>query len=130
VREWDERGVWFKTWRESLSELNERRQLEWSESFLDGSFAPAKKGARKWEKPSGEGAEADGAGRRPRNSFGDHLCSASPAEVKLAETTLASIRVGRRLCAGRPQQKPLRVIADKGYDRDALLSSCDGGASC
>jgi Transposase DDE domain len=62
--------------------------------------------------------------------LGDHLCSASPAEVKLAETTLASIRVGRRLCAGRPQQKPLRVIADKGYDRDALLSSCDGGASC
>ncbi len=45
--------------------------------------------------------------------LGDHLCSASPSEVRLAETTLAAIRVGRRHRAGRPRQKPLRVIADK-----------------
>ena len=48
--------------------------------------------------------------------LGDHhLCSASPSEVRLAETTLAAIRVDRRHRAGRPRQKPLRVIADKGY---------------
>jgi transposase len=52
--------------------------------------------------------------------LGDHLCSASPSEVRLAETTLAAIHVGRRHRAGRPRQKPLRVIADKGYDSDAL----------
>jgi len=52
--------------------------------------------------------------------LGDHLCSASPSEVRLAEQTLAAIRVGRRHRAGRPRQKPLRVIADKGYDSDAL----------
>jgi transposase len=52
--------------------------------------------------------------------LGDHLCSASPSEVRLAETTLAAIHVGRRHHAGRPRQKPLRVIADKGYDSDAL----------
>ncbi len=52
--------------------------------------------------------------------LGEHLCSASPSEVRLAEQTLASIRVGRRHRAGRPRQKPLRVIADKGYDSDAL----------
>ena len=52
--------------------------------------------------------------------LGDHLCSASPSEVRLAETTLAAIRVARRHRAGRPRQKPLRVIADKGYDSDAL----------
>jgi transposase len=52
--------------------------------------------------------------------LGDHLCSASPSEVRLAETTLASIRVSRWHHAGRPRQKPLRVIADKGYDSDAL----------
>src|ERR1700674_5772788 len=40
-------------WRTFLSELNERQQLKWSESFLDGSFAPAKKGAAESEKPSG-----------------------------------------------------------------------------
>lgn len=52
--------------------------------------------------------------------LGDRLCSASPSEVKLAEQTLAAIRVGRRHHAGRPRQKPLRVIADKGYDSDAV----------
>jgi len=52
--------------------------------------------------------------------LGKYLHSASPAEVKLAETTLATIRVGRRHHAGRPRQKPLRVIADKTYDSDPL----------
>ena len=45
--------------------------------------------------------------------LGKYLHSASPAEVKLAETTLATIRVGRRHHAGRPRQKLLRAIADK-----------------
>ena len=53
LRDWEERGVWLKIWRAFLSELNERQQLKWSESFLDGSFAPAKKGAAESEKPSG-----------------------------------------------------------------------------
>lgn len=52
--------------------------------------------------------------------LGNYLHSASPAEVKLAETTLAAIRVRRRHQAGRPRQKPLRVIADKAYDSDPL----------
>ena len=52
--------------------------------------------------------------------LGNYLHSASPAEVKLAETTLAAIRVGRCHHAGRPRQKPLRVIADKAYDSDPL----------
>ena len=52
LRDWEEQGVWMKVWRSFLSELNER-QLKWSESFLDGSFAPAKKGAAESEKPSG-----------------------------------------------------------------------------
>jgi len=52
--------------------------------------------------------------------LGNYLHSASPAEVKLAETTLATIRVGGHHRAGRPRQKPLRVIADKAYDSDPL----------
>jgi transposase len=52
--------------------------------------------------------------------LGEHLHSASPAEVRLAETTLAAIRVGRGHRPGRPRQKPLRVIADKAYDSDPL----------
>jgi transposase len=41
LRDWEEQGVWLNIWRAFLSELNERQQLQWSESFLDGSFAPA-----------------------------------------------------------------------------------------
>ena len=52
--------------------------------------------------------------------LGNYLHSASPAEVKLAETTLATIQIGRSHQAGRPRQKPLRVIADKAYDSDPL----------
>src|SRR6202007_2092432 len=58
----------------------------------------------------------DGAGV----PLGDHLHSASPAEVRLAETNPAAIRVARRHRAGRPRQKPVRVIADKAYDSDPL----------
>jgi len=52
--------------------------------------------------------------------LGVRLYAASPSEVRLAEETLATIRIGRRHRAGRPRQKPARVIADKGYDSDAL----------
>ena len=45
--------------------------------------------------------------------------SASPAEVTLLETTLATIAVPRA-GPGRPRQKPERVIADKAYDSDPL----------
>lgn len=51
--------------------------------------------------------------------LGSHLTSASPGEVLLAETTLAAISVPRN-GPGRPQKRPLRIIADKGYDSDPL----------
>jgi transposase len=52
--------------------------------------------------------------------LGNHLHAASPSEVRLAEETLATIRVGRRHRPGRPRQKPTRLIADRGYDSDPL----------
>ncbi len=124
LRDWEEQGVWLNIWRAFLAELNERNQLQWSESFLDGSFAPAKKGA----------LESAGVGKTKRGKgtkwmvvvdgqglpLGKHLCSASPHEARLAETTLATICVSRRTHAGRPRQKPLRLIADRGYDSDPL----------
>src|ERR1700690_4282273 len=53
LRDWEEQEVWLKIWRSFLGELNERQQINWSETFLDGSFAPAKKGAPGWVRPSG-----------------------------------------------------------------------------
>jgi len=35
LRDWEEQGVWLKIWRTFLGELNERRQIPWSESFLE-----------------------------------------------------------------------------------------------
>ena len=52
--------------------------------------------------------------------LGKQLYSASPHEARLAEETLASIRVTRRHRAGRPRQKTQRVIADRAYDSDPL----------
>jgi transposase len=51
--------------------------------------------------------------------LGVHLDSASPAEVKLAEITLKTVKVGH-LGPGRPRSRPERVIADKAYDSDPL----------
>lgn len=42
--------------------------------------------------------------------------NANPAEVKLAEPTLATIRVQRK--RGRPKTRPKELVADKGYDSD------------
>ena len=50
--------------------------------------------------------------------MGVRLESASPSEVKLAEATVAEVRVPRP--RGRPRQKPKRIIADRGYDSDPL----------
>jgi transposase len=52
LRQWEEKEVWLKVWRQFLSELDRRGKLDWSDSFLDGSFAPAKKGATALAKPS------------------------------------------------------------------------------
>ena len=52
--------------------------------------------------------------------LGDHLHSASPSEVRLAEATLSTIRAGQRHRPGRPRQRPERVIADRTYDSDPL----------
>ena len=52
--------------------------------------------------------------------LGKQLYSATPNEVRLAEETLAAIRVTRRHRGGRPRQKPQRVIADRAYDSDPL----------
>ena len=45
LQKWVESGVLLNLWRGFLTELDERQQVRWSECFIDGTFAPAKKGA-------------------------------------------------------------------------------------
>ena len=47
------------------------------------------------------------------------LASASPSEMTLLEPTLDTIKVARA-GRGRPRKNRARVIADRGYDSDAL----------
>ena len=46
LQRWQEEGVWLEAWRALLGALDENGLLKWDETFLDGSFAPAKKGLR------------------------------------------------------------------------------------
>lgn len=48
---WEEHGVWLDIWRTFLAQLDAAGALDWEEAFIDGSFAPAKKGARASGKP-------------------------------------------------------------------------------
>lgn len=52
LRDWEEQDVWLDVWRAFLGRLDERGRLDWEETFADGSFAPAKKGATASEKPN------------------------------------------------------------------------------
>jgi transposase len=54
LQEWEEQGIWLRIWRKFLSELDERGQLEWEETFADGSFASAKKGGLASARPNAE----------------------------------------------------------------------------
>jgi hypothetical protein len=44
LKRWGEEGVWERIWRIVLAALDRQGQLDWTMSFLDGSFAPAKRG--------------------------------------------------------------------------------------
>jgi len=51
--EWVEADFFLKLWAAFLRTLNKAERIDWRECFEDGSFASAKKGATKSEKPSG-----------------------------------------------------------------------------
>lgn len=48
LRRWQREGVWERIWRTYLAMLDEQGQLQWARAFLDGTFVPAKRGARRW----------------------------------------------------------------------------------
>lgn len=119
LRRWGEEGVWEYIWRAALAALDRQGQLDWSMTFLDGSFAPAKKGGEQVGlTKKGKGTKwmlvIDGNGL----PLGFHLNSANTAEVRLAEGTLDTIAVPRP--RGRPRQRPEKLVADRGYDRSAF----------
>jgi hypothetical protein len=103
-----------------LARLDERRLLEWEEAFLDATLCIAEKGGSAVGKTRrGKGTKCmaviDGQGI----PIGAQLASAQISEFRLAESTLARVRMPR--CgSGRPRKRLCRVIADRGYDSDGL----------
>ena len=119
LKHWGEIGVWERIWRAALAALDQHGQLDWSMSFLDGSFVPAKRGGEHVGlTKKGKGTKwmlvVDGNGV----PLGFHLDSANKAEVTLAEQTLDTIRVARP--RGRPKRRPQKLVADRGYDSHAF----------
>jgi transposase len=122
LKRWSEEGVWERIWRAALSTLDQQGQLDWSMAFLDGSFAPAKRGGEKVAlTKKGKGTKwmlvVDGNGL----PLGFHLDSARFAEVRLAERTLDTVSVARR--RSRPRQRPEKLVADRGYDSSAFRAA-------
>ncbi len=108
-----------RIWRAALAVLDAQGTLDWSMAFLDGSFAPAKKGGDKVGlTKKGKGTKwmlvIDGTGL----PLGFYLDSANTAEVRLAERTLNTVSVARP--RGRPRQRPEKLVADRGYDTYAF----------
>lgn len=52
--------------------------------------------------------------------LGAYLDSVSPAEVRLLEATLDTVAVTCPHRPGRPRKRPDRLIADRGYDSNAV----------
>jgi transposase len=119
LKRWGDSGVWARIWRAALAALDGQSQLDWSTAFLDGSFVPAKKGGEHVGlTKKGKGTKwmlvVDGNGL----PLGFHLDGANRAEVRLAQQTLDTIRVARP--HGRPKQRPVKLVADRGYDSSAF----------
>jgi len=51
LKKWEADGTWQRIWDKLLGDLDADKKLKWSECFVDGTFAPAKKGASRSEKP-------------------------------------------------------------------------------
>jgi transposase len=52
LQKWASEGILEKAWHAFLAQLEEKEQIRWDECFVDGTFASAKKGAPKSERPS------------------------------------------------------------------------------
>jgi len=119
LKQWEETGVWLKAWRALLGALDEKGLLKWDEAFLDGSFAPAKKGAKRSEKPSVVKAQSECYWEMV-NLFRWEFGWKVPPRQDLRLRMPRSNRPGVLRRKGRPGQKPKRVIADRGYDSEPL----------
>ncbi len=119
LRDWEEQEILAEGVAELPGRARRERRTRLGRNLCRWVVRPGeKRGACVGKTKRGKGTKwmvvVDGQGV----PLGNYLDSASPAEVTLLETTLEQIAVPR--WRGRPRKKPLRIIADKGYDSDPL----------
>jgi hypothetical protein len=51
LKEWQRMGIWERICKKLLQMLDEKRAIDWSNGFLDGSFVQAKRGGDQVGKP-------------------------------------------------------------------------------
>lgn len=91
LTQWEEQGVWLDLWRAYLEELDHRGRVDWEECFIDGSFAPAKKGATASAKPR-KGREQSGWWWSTARVFLWEFTSARPPRRKSGSQSQPSAR--------------------------------------
>ena len=93
-------------------DLKLRGGLDVEEAFIDGSFAPAKKGGPRLEKQnSAKGTKIMAVADRHGLPVAINVESATPHEVKLALPTLIQMVI---------PEAPQNLIGDNAYDSDKL----------
>jgi hypothetical protein len=111
-QEWGQDGVFKQILSELAEDLYKRGGIDIRETFIDGSFTSAKKGAIL--------SAIQSAAKAPRSSplqtllvflIAIEIHSASPHEIKLVEATIKSRFI---------QRAPKPMIGDKAYDSDPV----------
>ena len=119
LHKWQKTGIWQTIWQAGLRVLDQRGQLDLSQTNLDAIFAPAKAGG------CGVGNTRKGKGTKIEIVSEGHsipisliVANANEAEITLAEATLRAIRIPQP--RGRPKTRPKLVCADRAYDSQAF----------
>ena len=111
-QQWVRSGV-LRGVLELLAEaLHDEGYLDLKETYIDGSFAPAKQGGGCVGKTKrGKGSKVMAIADRQGLPLAVHVETATPHEVTLVHSTLARCFV---------RQRPQRLIGDAAYDSDKL----------
>src|SRR5262245_21013080 len=111
-QQWVQSGV-LKDILSVLAEaLHDEGYLDVRETFIDGSFAPAKKGGNRIGKTKrGKGTKVMAIADRHGLPVAVHVESATPHEVRLVKATVAQMMVRKR---------PEHLVGDAAYESDQL----------
>jgi transposase len=101
-----------------LRQLDAQGKLDWSQTFLDDSFVPAKRGRGVGRTKVGKGTKVMAVVEGNGLPIGLYVASAQPHELTLAQATLGTIQ--EPLPRSHPRTCPKEVVADRAYDSEAF----------